>query len=272
MIQNTQSKRTILSYIIVSYLLFWLMVLILGGTASMVFDASPTTMRVIANLCAWSPTFALLILFKRIYPNQKVKEVFIDMFRGKLSWKLFLISGFSVIFAMALSIIITSRIESISLKDYVQPSLYTFPIAFLFSLTSGPTGEEAGWRGFLRHPLESKYGFLKGALLSGVIWAFWHTVLWFIDSEFKGLNLLIYVLSNVFVMTSLVIIMHVILKKSNNLLYAIWIHLCFNFIYVYLAVDITFYIIMSIVFIFVAGLYLLYYYRNQGAKNEVVAS
>jgi len=48
-----------------------------------------------------------------------------------------------------------------------------------------------------------------------------------VDSDFTGMSLIIYIISNLVVMTSLVIIMNVVLKKSNNLLYAIWIHFCF---------------------------------------------
>ena len=265
--ETLSNKKTPWKYVALSYGLFWLMVLILGGGASMIFNASPTVMRIIANLCAWSPTFAVLIMFKKLYPGKTMKEVFKGMFEGKLKLSLVLISGLTIIIGMGLSIWITSGIDDTILSDYIQPGLYSLPIAFLFSLTSGPTGEEAGWRGYLRPTLEKRYGLIKAALISGVIWAFWHTILWFIDVEFTGLDLIIYMLSNVFVMTSLTMIMHIILNNSNNLLYAIWIHLCFNFIYVYLNVGITFYIVMSVVFVIIAAIYMIYYLYNQKSQN-----
>ncbi|MBN1450147.1 MAG: hypothetical protein JW963_03955 [Anaerolineales bacterium] len=59
-------------YVICAYVLFWVMVLGICGTASMVFHAPPLTMRWLANLCAWSPTFALLLMFKKLKPDTVV--------------------------------------------------------------------------------------------------------------------------------------------------------------------------------------------------------
>ena len=56
--------------------------------------------------------------------------------------------------------------------------------------------------------------------------------------------------------------MNVILKRSDNLLYAICIHLCFNFIYAFLVVDIWFYVILSVVYTIIATCYLIYYIND----------
>lgn len=43
-------------------------------------------------------------------------------------------------------------------------------------------GEEIGWRGFLAPAMHGKFGFTRGALLTGGIWALWHTpILLFAD-------------------------------------------------------------------------------------------
>jgi len=54
---------------------------------------------------------------------------------------------------------------------YLITYLITFVITFLFG---GPLAEEPGWRGFALPRLQPRYGPLLGALLLGVVWAFWH--------------------------------------------------------------------------------------------------
>ena len=88
-------------------------------------------------------------------------------------------------------------------------------------------------------------------MVQGVIWAFWHTVLWFVDSDFGGLQLIPYIISNVVVMTGLCFMMNLVMNRYNNLFYGIVIHFCFNFLYCFLKVDILFYVILSAVYIFI---------------------
>lgn len=260
-------------YVLFAYLLFWAMVLGICGTASMVFHVSNITMRWLANLCAWSPTFALLIMFKKLRPNMTLKEFYRRAFSGKIKIKVLVLTAFSVIGGTLLSLLAVSTAEQKSFFSFFNMGIYSLPLSFLLSLLSGPTGEESGWRGYLRYELESRYGFVKGSLILGVVWAFWHTVLWFVDSSFVGVNLVLYIISNVVVMTALVIMMNVVLRKYDNLFYAIWIHFCFNFLYGFLEVDIWFYVILSVVYAIIAAFFLRYYIRDKkrslGDKKEV---
>jgi membrane protease YdiL (CAAX protease family) len=254
-------------YVIFAYLLFWFMVMGICGTASMVFNASPLTMRWLANLCAWSPTFALLIMFKKLRPNMTIKEFFLDAFGQKLRLDLLLLSTVAVIGGILLTVWALSVAKQLSFSSFFSLGAYSLPLASLLSFLSGPTGEESGWRGYLRPELNSKYGFVKGSLILGVVWAFWHTILWFVDSDFAGLALILYIISNVVVMTSLVIIMNVVLDRSNNLFNAIWIHFSFNVLYSFLVVDIWFFVILSVVFALIGACYLMYHLK-QKAKSS----
>ena len=250
-------------YVIFAYMLFGIMVLGICGTASMVFHASSLTMRWLANLCAWSPTFALLIMFKKLKPGMKVKEFYKEAFSGKIKINLLILSAGSVIGGTLLSVFILSIIEQKSFTSFFSFGMYSLALTFLLSILSGPTGEESGWRGYLRLELEERFGFVKGSFILGAIWAFWHAVLWFVDCDFTGMSLVIYIISNLVVMTSLVIIMNVILKKSNNLFYAIWIHFCFNFLYNFVVAQIWFYILISIVYAIIAACFLLVYLKKK---------
>ncbi len=249
-------------YVIVAYLLFWVMVMGICGTASMVFNVSPLTMRWLANLCAWSPTIALLIMFKKLRPNMSIKDFYRDAFGQKLRFDLLLLSSAVVIGGILLSVWILSIANQQSFNTFFSLGAYSLPLSLVLSFLSGPTGEESGWRGYLRIELNNKYGFIKGSLLLGVIWAFWHTVLWFVDSDFAGFTLIPYIISNVVVMTSLVIIMNVVLDRNSNLFNAIWIHFSFNIIYSFLVVDIWFFMILTVVFMIIGLCFLSYHHKT----------
>jgi len=244
-------------YVILAYLLFWVMVLGICGTASMVFQVSGLTLRWLANLCAWAPTFALLILFKKLKPAATLSAFYRQSFRGKIRLDVLLLTAFAVFGGTLLSVWILSLAQRQSFFAYFAMGQYSLPLTFILSIFSGPTGEESGWRGYLRPALENRYGFLPGSLLLGLVWAFWHAVLWFVDSDFTGLSLIPYIFANVVVMTSLSVMMNVVLKSNNNLFYAVWIHFCFNFLYGFLKADIWFYIILSAVYAIIALCFLL---------------
>lgn len=50
-------------YIISSYILVWALIILVAGSASLVFHAPPGVMWIIRNLIAWSPTYLLLAYF-----------------------------------------------------------------------------------------------------------------------------------------------------------------------------------------------------------------
>lgn len=252
-------------YTIFTYLLFWLMILGICGTASMVFHASPLTMRILSNLTAWSPTLVLLIMFKKLKPHMTIRNFYKNAFSGKLKASLFLIIPVVISGSILLSVLILAVIEHQSFSSYFSLGAYSLPLSILLSLSSGPTGEESGWRGYLRPELNARYSFLKASLLQGIIWCFWHTVLWFIDSQFLDWRMIPYILSNILVITSIALIMNVILEKNDNLLYAVWIHFCFNLPYSFLQVDIAYYIILSIIFPIAALAF--YFHRSRQLKS-----
>lgn len=243
-------------YVITTYITFWLMVLVICGGASMVFHASPVVMRILSNVCAWSPTFVLLVMFRKLRPHMSIKDFYREAFRGKIHIEI--IAGLIAVISggTCLSVVLLSLFQEKSLGSYFSLGSYSLTASFLFSLLSGPTGEESGWRGYLRVELNRKYSFMKSSMIQGVIWAFWHTVLWFVDSDFMGFSMIPYIISNVIVMTSLALIMNIILEKYNNLFYAVAIHFAFNFVYCFLTVDIWFYVILTVVYVLIALMFL----------------
>lgn len=259
-------QKRIRRYVVLTYLVFWFMVLGICGSASMIFHCPPVVMRILSNVCAWAPTLVLLIGFKYFCPGKRISQFYREVFGGKIGIVSIVISAVMTICATLVTVLFLSIIQGKPFHTYWSLETYPLWASFLFSITTGPTGEESGWRGYVRPYLNGKYSFFKASVLQGIIWAFWHTVLWFVDSDFMGIEMIPYILSNVIVMTGLCFVINYFMEKHNNLLYGILIHFCFNFLYCFLKVDIWFYVILSVVYIIIIVL-ICFLRKMKGLKN-----
>ena len=222
-------------YIISSYVLVWLLIIFVAGSASLIFHAPPVIMWIIRNIIAWSPTYLLL-------------------------------SSFALTFGISiLSLLIYSVITGKSMLSYISMETSALPLSIFLSFTSGPTGEELGWRGFMREEFNKKYNFLKSSVCQGLVWCFWHTLLWVVDSEFTDWRAIPYIISNIVVITSITVLMNIFLERSNNLIYSVLLYFRFNIIYVFLDANIGFFVILTILYLLITPLAVLI--RNRTVRT-----
>lgn len=238
-------------YIISSYVLVWVLIICVAGVASLVFHAPPVIMWIIRNLIAWSPTYLLLIGWKYFRPDETRVAFVKRCFSGKV--KLIpMICSFALTFGISvLSLFIFSMIMGKSMISYINWGTTALPLSIFLSFTSGPTGEELGWRGFMREEFNKKYGFLKSSVCQGLVWCFWHTLLWVVDSEFTDWRAIPYVISNIVVITCMTVLMNIFLEQHNNLIYSVLLHFGFNIIYVFLDADIGFFVILTVLYLII---------------------
>ena len=183
-------------------------------------------------------------------------------FSGKV--KLFpLLSSFALTFVISvLSLFLYSIMTGKPMLSYINLGTTALPLSIFLSLTSGPTGEELGWRGFMREEFNKKYGFFKSSVCQGLVWCFWHTLLWVVDSEFTDWRAIPYVISNIVVITSITVLMNIFLERHNNLLYSVLLHFGFNILYVFLDADIGFFMILTVLYLVITPIAIL-------ARNKI---
>jgi len=230
---NKKMKTNYLkNYIVSSYVLVWLLIIFVAGTASMVFHAPPVVMWVVRNLIAWSPTYLLLIGWKHFRPEETRRAFVKRCFSGKVK-PLLLVFSFALVFGISLlALFIFSRIEGRTMMSYINFGTTPLALSVFLSFTSGPTGEELGWRGFMREEFNKRYSFLKSSIFQGLVWCFWHTLLWIVDSEFTDWRAIPYIISNIVVITSITVLMNIFLERHNNLIYSVLLHFGFNILHV----------------------------------------
>lgn len=235
-------------YIISSYILVWALIIFVAGTASLVFHAPPVIMWIVRNLIAWSPTYLLLLGWKHFRPDETRTAFIKRCFSGKVK-RLPLLCSFALTFGISvLALFIFSVITGKPMLSYISLGSSALPLSIFLSFTSGPTGEELGWRGFMREEFNKKYGFLKSAVCQGLVWCFWHALLWVVDSEYTDWRAVPYVISNIVVITCMTVLMNIFLERQNNLIYSVLLHFGFNIIYVFLDADIGFFVILTILY------------------------
>jgi uncharacterized protein len=238
-------------YVINAYVAFWLIILVLGGVASTVLDAPDSVMIAITILGSWSPTIVLLLMLGRLRPGMTIADFYRTAFRPRLDGRLLAVIPVIVFGTFVAAIWVTSVIRGTAFTSQVAlPS--AVGLAIMITVFQGPSGEESGWRGYLRPELERRFGFLKGNLVLGLIWAFWHAPLWFVASDYVGIQSVTYILANIVVLTALTVFMGTSMRRCNNLLVAFWIHFCFNVSLGFFAGDVSFFAVLSAMYVAVA--------------------
>ena len=201
-------------YIISSYILVWSLIIFVAGPASLIFRAPPVVMWLVRNLISWSPTYLLLLGWKRFRPEETRTAFVKRCFLGKLR-PFMLLGAFGLVFGISiLSLFIYSAIEGQPAMSHIDFGTVSLPLSVFLAFTSGPTGEELGWRGFMKEEVAARYGFLKSSICQGLVWCFWHTLLWAVDSDFTDWRAVPYIISNIVVITCLTVLMNIFLDAG----------------------------------------------------------
>ena len=250
MILEKHTRVNLLKYFILTYIIFWIL-LVITGIFSMVLELPVIIVDIMKNVSAWSPTFALLILFRKLYPNRTLKKFLLLQVNRKIKPMQLILSLAMQVGIIVLALFIYALVEpTMASSIQIKPLLSLIPLIFI-NLTSGPLGEELGWRSYALQTLQKKYNPFYASLILGLVWGFWHLPLWLL-SGYSGLDLLYYILAFLGGITGTAIIITYFYNKTKNILIAVWIHFWFNFLLSMLSLESE---IFLQIFMYVAALY-----------------
>jgi uncharacterized protein len=146
----------------------------------------------------------------------------------KSNWKNFLISSYIFVPAIALVAFIYGFKDLNSTLSEVA-LLALIPLVALFSVTTGPLGEEFGWRGILLPYLIERQSYVRASLLVGLTWSIWHLPLWTFSEFRSNVNIIIFIPLYFLSIVALSFIMTWIYLRSNgSIAAAIIAHSAFN--------------------------------------------
>ena len=221
--ESSANKKQIMIWVTGTWVLTWLMAL--PTLAVLKLLGNGLVFLLVYASASWSPTFTLLLLFKKLYPGMTIRAFYQNAFRERLNLKLIL--GITVI--QVLIFVISIGFVSMSREGpLLNLSAASIGMCFFTAITQGALGEESGWRGFLQPTLQKKYGLIKSALIVGVIWWFWHMPIMVFDSGHEGMAWVHYASIFLVFCIAMSVVIAVCYKHCKNLFIPIWIHFVFN--------------------------------------------
>lgn len=182
------------SYFILTYVLMFLtwgvmaIFQIPGASAAAGAGGSQAGGLILLLLGGFSPTVACLILTARFDGKAGLIRLWDKVKQTKFGWRWYAVLVFLPLLIIAIRMIFYilrggAFITSPLLKSPASLIGFTLPI-----LIVGPLSEEFGWRGFALERALTRFGTVKGNLLLGIMWAFWHLPLFFIPGTIQQIN------------------------------------------------------------------------------------
>lgn len=230
---NTNHQRRLWPFFLLTFAFSWLV-----WISMIFFPFSENYFLPLLFLGAFGPAVsALIMLF--IYGNYKDRKNF---FRRLINFRQIEVKYWGFILLVFPTILITGLIiyhffggSYPSFSDYFGgiENFSGFLQLIGLMLIGGPLSEEPGWRGYALEPLQQKFGAVKGSIILGVIWIFWHVPLFFIEgtSQYqKGFGLAFWSWSFQLIVISL-IFTFVYNRTGKSILAAIFLHLMANIFY-----------------------------------------
>jgi hypothetical protein len=134
----------------------------------------------LAALGAFGPMAGALFSLRKNLSGESIRDYLKRCLDLKIGWKAYV---FPIVIFGGITFIswILPEFSGEDRLPMLLPSLWIFIPCLIFMMFLGGGQEEFGWRGYALPILEQKYGIWLANIILGLIWAFWHIPLWFIE-------------------------------------------------------------------------------------------
>ncbi|MBP1915108.1 membrane protease YdiL (CAAX protease family) [Lederbergia galactosidilyticus] len=223
--RDKKLKNPVASFILLSNIIFFPLFCLVGVISILEFPAWIFDM--VFCVSSWSSTFAFVILFKKIFPDQSLIKFVKDQFKKKLKPSIIVIASMIQAAIFLIILFLISQNQEVG-STFTISSWGMLTYFFFKNLLAGPLGEELGWRSFAQIELQKQHSPLKASIIIGFWWGMWHLPIWF-TTGFVGIDLIKYILFFMIALISTKIIMTAFYNLNQNLIIPIMIHQFFNF-------------------------------------------
>lgn len=191
-----KSLGSLLKFFSLTYAVTWTCFIAAAALSGSVAPAAPV-LAGLRGILFLLGTFAPAIVALWLAARVEGSEGALALLRRTLEWRVgvrWYVFAVGYMAAIKLAVALVHRVATGAWPRFGDEAWYIMLAAIVIS-TPGQAGEEIGWRGYALPRLATRFGFARGSLLLGVIWACWHLPLFFIPGIDKsGQSLPVYLL------------------------------------------------------------------------------
>jgi membrane protease YdiL (CAAX protease family) len=181
------SLRSLLKFFSLTYAVTWTCFIAAGALSGRVAATAPVLAGLRGPLFLLG-TFAPAIVALWLAARAEGREGALALLRRLLAWRVgarWYVFAVGYMAAIKLGVALVHRVATGAWPRFGDEAWYIMLAAIVIS-TPVQGGEEIGWRGYALPGLAARFGFARGSLLLGVIWACWHLPLFFIPGIDKS--------------------------------------------------------------------------------------
>jgi membrane protease YdiL (CAAX protease family) len=179
---RTSPARLAIIFTIYAFALSWVCWLPVAAADHQIGSISTAAAPLLVLLGTFGPFFAAVAMVSRMSGLHGLKEFVGQALRWRVSIQWY-VAAVIAPFAIRLAVLYIHVLKGGTFPDLTDPARWaSVPATFLIVFfIGGPTGEEFGWRGFMLQRVQPMLGMLGASMLIGVVTAFWHVPLFWID-------------------------------------------------------------------------------------------